>query len=323
MDVDFRFIGKIKIEHVRDVLYIDTATGDIGSHQHKHITFFERGKGFGSGGLTLVTMDGIGWNANLAELLRQTVRSMFGSCENNPARHHLSLDKVNEQLALVTFLDERNVLLDTVGGGRFWTDVNFNRPVKHSAGQCTNGFGHGCTEHEILTLVWNKGEDTLNVLAKAHVKHAVSLIQNEVLHLAQINMALIVKVQEAPWCCDQNIHATSKSFDLWRLPDSTENDGRVQRKMAPVNAQAFSNLGSQFTGGGEHERSNGSSRIGLLTGEVVKNGKGEGSRFSRTGLRDTHHVATRHQGWNCFGLNRCRGLIPFGSQSFQNSFIKF
>jgi hypothetical protein len=294
MDVDFRFIGKIKIEHVRDVLDIDAATGDIGGHQHKHITFFERGEGFGSGGLTLITMNGIRGNANLAELLRQTICSVFCSCENNAARNHLSLDKVNEQLALVTFLDERNVLLDPVGGWRFWTDVNFYRTVKHSAGECTNGFRHGCTEHEILTLVWDKSEDTLNVLAKAHVKHAVSLIQNEVFNLAQINMALIVKVQEASWCCDQNIHATSKSFDLWRLPDSTENDGRVQRKMAPVNAQAFSNLGSQFTGGREHERSNGSSRIGLLTGEVVENGEGEGSCFSRTRLCDTHHVAARH-----------------------------
>tara|TARA_B100001778_G_C18428958_1_gene556871 strand:- start:54 stop:482 length:429 start_codon:yes stop_codon:yes gene_type:complete len=96
MDVDFGLIGKIKIEHVGDVLYIDTATGDIGSHEHKHITFFERGKGFGSSGLTLVTMNGIGWNADLAELLRQAVCSMFRSCENNATRHHLPLDKVDE-----------------------------------------------------------------------------------------------------------------------------------------------------------------------------------------------------------------------------------
>ena len=91
--------------------------------------------------------------------------------------------------------------------------------------------------------------------------------------------------------------------------------------MASINAESFSNLRGQFAGGREHERSNGPSRTWLLIGEVVKDGKGEGGRFSRTGLGDTHHVTARHEGWNCFGLNRSGGLIPFGSQGFQNSFI--
>ena len=117
---------------------------------------------------------------------------MFRSCEHNATRHHLPLDKIDQQLALVTFLDERNVLLNPVGGGRFWTDVDLNRTVKHSSGQGSNGFGHGSTEHEILTLFWDEGKNTLNVLAETHVKHAVSLIQNEVFHTAQINVSLIV-----------------------------------------------------------------------------------------------------------------------------------
>ena len=41
------------------------------------------------------------------------------------------------------------------------------------------------------------------------------------------------------------------------------------------------------------------------------------------GLCDAHDVAARHEGWNRFGLNRRRGLVTFGIQSFQNSFIKF
>jgi hypothetical protein len=323
MDVDFRFVGKIKVEHVGNVFHVDTTTGDIGGHQHKHITFFERGKSLCSSGLALVAMNGIGWDADLAELLRQAVCSMLRAGKYNAAGHHLSLDEVNEQLALLTFLDEGDVLFNPVGGWRFWANVNFYRTVKHSTGQRTNGFRHGRTEHEVLTLVWNKGENALNVLAETHIKHAVSLVQNEVLHLAQIDMALIVKVQEAAWCRHQNVHTASKGFDLWRLPHASEYDGGIQRKMATVNAQAFSNLGGQFPSGGEHERSNGPSMVGLFSGEVVENGKGEGCRFSRSSLGDTHDVATRHEGWNCFGLNRRGGLIAFGSQGFQNSFIKF
>lgn len=57
MDVDLRFIGKVEIEHVRDVFYIDAATGDIGGHQHKDVAFLERGKGLRTSGLALVPVN--------------------------------------------------------------------------------------------------------------------------------------------------------------------------------------------------------------------------------------------------------------------------
>lgn len=70
MDVDLRFIGKVEIEHVRDVFYINAPTGDIGGHQHKDVAFLERGKSLRTSGLALVPVNGIGWNTDLAELLR-------------------------------------------------------------------------------------------------------------------------------------------------------------------------------------------------------------------------------------------------------------
>ena len=55
---------------MRDVFYINAATGDIGGYQHKDVTFLERGKSLRTSGLALVPVNGIGWNTDLAELLR-------------------------------------------------------------------------------------------------------------------------------------------------------------------------------------------------------------------------------------------------------------
>ena len=93
--------------------------------------------------------------------------------------------------------------------------------------------------------------------------------------------------------------------------------------MAPINAESLSNLGCQFPGRGEHECPDGAPRARLFTGEVMENRESKSCRFSRTGLCDAHDVAARHEGWNRFGLNRRRGLVTFGIQRFQNSFIKF
>ena len=41
VNVHFRFVGQIKIEHVRDVFNIDAAAGDIGGDEDEDIAVFE------------------------------------------------------------------------------------------------------------------------------------------------------------------------------------------------------------------------------------------------------------------------------------------
>ena len=126
MDVDFGFVGQVKVEHVRDVLDVDASAGDVRGHEDEHVAVSEGIEGPCPRCLTLVAVNRIRRDANLAELLCQPVRTVLGAREHDAARHHLAFDEVDEELALVGFLYEGNVLFNAVRGGRLWTDVNLH-----------------------------------------------------------------------------------------------------------------------------------------------------------------------------------------------------
>jgi hypothetical protein len=129
--VDFGFVGQIEVEDVRDVLDVDAAAGNVGCHEDEDLSISETFQGSCSCSLTLVSVNGVCRDADLLELLSQTVGAVLRSCEDDTARDHLAFNQVNEQLTLIGFLDKCNVLLDPVGRGRLRVNVHPDRVVKH------------------------------------------------------------------------------------------------------------------------------------------------------------------------------------------------
>ena len=41
VDVDFGFVGQVKVEHVRDVLDVDASAGDVRGHEDEHVAVSE------------------------------------------------------------------------------------------------------------------------------------------------------------------------------------------------------------------------------------------------------------------------------------------
>ena len=242
MNVDLGLVGEVEVEHVGDVFNVNAATGDVGGHEDEHVAVPERFQCTRPCGLALVAVDGIRRNPNFAQLFSKAVCAVLGSGEHDAASHHLALEQIDEQLTLVRFLDESHVLFDAIGGRCLGTDVNVHRTVQHLVGQLADGLGHGRTEHQVLSLARNEGEDAFNVLAEAHVEHAVSLVKDKVFHLAQVNVALLVQVEQTAGCRNEHVHTASERLDLRRLPDPAENDGGIQREVAAVHAQAVADL---------------------------------------------------------------------------------
>ena len=322
MDVDLGLVGQVEVEHVGDVLHVDAATRDVGRHENENVPVAEGFQRTRPCGLTLVAVNGIGRDANLAQLLRKTVCSVLGSGEDDAARDHLAFKQIDEQLTLVGLLDKGHVLLDAVGGRCLRADVHLHRTMQHLVGQLTDGFGHRCAEHQVLSLARDEAENTLHVLAEAHVKHAVGFVEHEMLDLAKINMALFVQIEQATGGRHQHVHPATKGLHLRRLADTAEDDGGIEREVATVDAQAVADLGRQFPSRREHERTDGPAVGGFLSGKMVKDGKGERRCFSRTGLGDTEHVSAVHQGRNGFRLHRCWCAVAFAVEGLQNSVVE-
>ena len=290
VDVDFGFVGQVKVEHVRDVLDVDASAGDVRGHEDEHVAVSEGIEGPCPRCLTLVAVNRIRRDANLAELLCQPVRTVLGTREHDAARHHLAFDEVDEQLALVGFLYEGNVLFNAVRGGRLWTDVNLHGTMEHLIGEFADGLGHCSAEHQVLPFSGHQGKNPVNVLAEPHVEHAVGFVKDKMFHLTQVEMPLLVQVKQPSGCCDQNVHPASEGFDLRRLPHTAEDHGGMEGELTSVHAETVANLGSEFSGGRENQRSNRSSGGGFSSCEMMKNGEGKGSRFPRPGLGDAEDV---------------------------------
>ena len=197
-----------------------------------------------------------------------------------------------------------------------------HRAVQHLIGQLADGFGHGCAEHQVLSLARNESENTLHVLAESHVKHAVGFVKHEMLNFAQINVPLLVQVEQAARGGHQHVHAPTKGFHLRALPDAAKDDGGIERKVPTVHAEAVADLRGQFPCGREHEGADGTAVGRFLSGEMMQEGQGERCRFSGARLGDTEHVSPVHEGGNGFGLDRSRRAVALTVKGLQNSVVE-
>ena len=223
VNVDFGFVGQIEIEDVRNVVNIDASAGDVGSDKNEHIAVPEILQRPGSGGLAFVTMNGIGWNPDCRELFCQTIRAVFCSCEHDAASHHLAFKEIDEKRPFVLLLNEGHVLFDAVRRRFLRTDVHANRVVEHLTGEGGDGVGHRSAEEQVLTPGGHQVLNAVDIVAESHVEHAVGFIKNKMFNTAQVHMALVVQVQQATGCCNEQIHASAKGFDLRRLPHAAKN----------------------------------------------------------------------------------------------------
>ena len=55
---------------------------------------------------------------------------------------------------------------------------------------------------------------------EAHIQHAVGFVEDKDLDLIEADESLIHEVQQASWCCDQNIDTTLERDDLGLLADT-------------------------------------------------------------------------------------------------------
>ena len=79
MHVVFRYIRQIKVHDVWQLVDVDTAGGNIGGHQHAHLTLLEFSQHLGARGLALVAMYRTGLHTLTGQLLYELVGTMFGA----------------------------------------------------------------------------------------------------------------------------------------------------------------------------------------------------------------------------------------------------
>ncbi len=117
MNVGFGNVRQFEVDHPLHVIHINTARGDIGSHQHPGSLLLEVGQRPLPDILTFVAVNGLGLYIILQQHFNHLVGSMLGAGENQRRTDIRVLQQVDEQGVLVALVDKEDVLLNGVNRG--------------------------------------------------------------------------------------------------------------------------------------------------------------------------------------------------------------
>ena len=82
VDIVFRHVRQLEVDHMGQLIDVQAACGDVGGHQHPYRAVLESGQGAGARTLRLVAVDRGRGQAVAVELLGQAVRSVLGAGEH-------------------------------------------------------------------------------------------------------------------------------------------------------------------------------------------------------------------------------------------------
>ena len=135
-----------------------------------------------------------------------------------------------------------HVLRDRLDGRVAARDLDGRRVEQELRGEPADLVGEGRREKQRLALRRKHADDALDVGDESHVQHAVGLVEDEDLHLAEVDRLLPDQVEEAPRRGDEDLDASLELFDLRVDVDAAVDHERSQRDVLAVGLDALMHL---------------------------------------------------------------------------------
>ena len=314
MDVVFRHVGQFEVHHLRQLVDIQPACGDIGRHQHLQLATLEIGQCPGAGALALVAVDRGGTDALPGQLFGQAVGAVLGPREHQHLEPLAGLDEVAQQVALVLLRHQMHALLDQLGGGVAAGHLDITWPMQQAVGELTDLVREGRGEQQVLALPRKQCEHLADVADESHVEHAIGLVEHQDLDAGEIDVALADVVEQASGGGHQDVHWLAQGLDLGFDADAAEHHHAGDRQMASVGVHRLLDLGRQLAGRGQDQAA-GATRLRLAraVGETVQDRQREAGGLASAGLGCGQQVAAvQHQGDGLRLDRRRRAVAGFG-----------
>ena len=171
---------------------------------------------------------------------------------------------------------------------------------------------------------------------KAHIKHAVSLIEDKYFDISEPHMSLRNEIEESTRSRDEDIDSFSHTRDLLPLTNTTKYYGRTEFCMATIGIKTFLNLTREFASRSEDETSSTPfedkwffSIFGDASGwsfclffesfrKALDDRESKGCRLPSSRLSTTEEVKSSEYDRDRFFLDGSRSRIPLFFEGFQN-----
>src|SRR5690625_1326518 len=200
---------------------------------------------------------------------------------------------MEEEFWFVGAIDVADSLPNPVGGRRFGSDGDRCRIIEKTLCQRCDTLRHRRREEKGLTLGGKLRENSFHIVNETHVEHSVGFVEDEDFQFAQVDLLLLKEVEEPSRCGDEDIGTGFERADLRSLSDAAVNDGVAQWEMFSVFGKILCDLACEFAGRCQNQ---GARPVWFgpffISREEVQNGKCKSGRFTGSGLRATHEVAS-------------------------------
>ncbi|MCG3189580.1 MAG: hypothetical protein LKCHEGNO_02048 [Burkholderiaceae bacterium] len=242
-------VGDLEVHHVRQLVDVDAARRDVGGHQHAQLAALELGQRLGARALALVAVDRHRGDVVAVEVLGELVGAVLGAREHQHLVPVALRDQVRQQLLLALAAHRVHLLRHQLGRRVASRHLDQRRLVQQPVGQRLDVVAEGGREQQALLSLRQDREHLLDVVDEAHVEHAVGLVEHEHLHVAQVERALTVVVEQPAGRGHQDVDAAPELVDLRLHADTAEHHHALQAQVAAVGANAFLHLRGQFARG--------------------------------------------------------------------------
>ena len=258
----------------------------------------------------------------------QLLDLLLGRGEND----RLGLRRPGEHLAddpqLLALVTDISALFDRFVGLRNG-DIDLGRIVQNLLGHLPDLGRQRRGEHQRLPRFGHIGDDLHNVVVKTHVEHTVRLVQNQIIHVREIDAAVHKVRNQAPRRGDHHI-GTHLQTALLLVPaaavaaavDHGGRDGHIVGKALELHVDLL----GQFARGHDDDRLHDVLLIAFEQ-QPVQQRQRIGSRLARTGLSAGDNIAPLQDDRNGLLLHgrhllKIHGVDAVQHLVFQIEFVK-
>mmetsp|Transcript_13471 Transcript_13471/g.32986 ORF Transcript_13471/g.32986 Transcript_13471/m.32986 type:complete len:573 (-) Transcript_13471:330-2048(-) len=299
-------LGQVHVDHVANALDVQPARRHVGGHQHLDAAAGEVAQRALALALAQPAVQRHRGDAVVAQRRRHLVALGLALHKHHGQRHgrpaarlagRLLRQQRAQQLQLARLRAPLQRLRHVGGGRGHGAHLDGHRVVEVRLRQRLDLARHGGGEQQRLVALRQARHDLLDLRLKAHVEHAVRLVQHQVRDLGQHAHAVVHQVLQPPWGAHHDLHAAPQRVHLLLLGHAAVHAHGAHAALGARVVQHLVDLQRQLARGRHDERVRSlalahHARL-ALSRDVRQHGQTKAQRLARPSGGDTDEVVAR------------------------------
>mmetsp|Transcript_14375 Transcript_14375/g.31152 ORF Transcript_14375/g.31152 Transcript_14375/m.31152 type:complete len:315 (+) Transcript_14375:57-1001(+) len=255
MDVVLTIGGKIKVDHERHLLDIDTTGKQIGRDEYTRGTRTELAHDNITLALVHVAVHARDSEITLLHLFLQPVNLAAGVAVDDGLSDGQSLVQIAKGVELPLFTLNSNVeLLDTLKGQLILLDKNTDGIAHETLGDFKHIKWHGRREKAHLHSFGKELEDVIDLILKSPGEHLISLIQEELTNGIQPQGTTVDHIVNTTGGSHNNVDTCLEGTNIITDGGTSNTGMNLKVHVVTEGNHDLLNLLGQLTGGGKNQR---------------------------------------------------------------------